>query len=89
MLVANPVRDTSDEYTRARSKVLRSVGFFALLQTAWVSAEASLEEGLALVRELRDELGESLLLRALALLARYRGDYVRARSLRYNHREPW
>jgi len=62
ILAANPARDTSDDHVRARAEVLRAAGFLALRQTAWGAAEAFMEEGLSLFRELHDEFGESKLL---------------------------
>jgi tetratricopeptide (TPR) repeat protein len=71
----------AQERTMARAEVLRGAGVLAYRQGDYASAQALLEEGLALFREIGDKGGVAVSLNTLGNVAKEQGDYSSARSL--------
>src|SRR5205823_5712010 len=67
--------------TAARARALHGAGMLAREQGDARSAQALLEEGLAICRELGDQQGIANSLGSLGLLARVQGDTAAARAL--------
>jgi tetratricopeptide (TPR) repeat protein len=71
----------AQEHTTARAEALRGAGGLAYRQGDYASAQALLEEALAIFREIGDKAGIANSLGNLGIVAREQGDYSSARSL--------